>query len=695
MFPARRMRAERRDGSKPNRSSALATQFTKAVLTILGALATQLGWAAGVPHLVLETRLDPAARTLKVDGELRLGAGAAIDVRLNGRSEVHTFAQHGKPLQSVPEPRARDPVWRWRVASSANERTIKFGYVLALQPLDTSLDHRQVLGLAAGVASEEGVYVPDAAVWYPRPDTLDMTYRMSISAPSPFRAVTAGRLTDEQVSRVGNRAVFESGRPLPGIDLIAGPYSVDEKVVTLARDRMVRVRTYFHAELQTHAQLYLDSAARYLTRYDRRIGDYPNPAYNIVSAPLPTGFGMPGIAYLGRQVIRLPFIPATSLGHEVLHEWWGNGVYPDYTRGNWSEGLTTFLADYAFKEDESAAAAQAMRLGWLRDYAAVPRGKDRTLAEFVSRRHGADQAVGYNKTAFVFLMLRDWIGEDAFNRALQQFWRKYRGQYASWADMQREFEANTKRDLTSYFRQWIERAGAPEVRVASARNVTAAQRGMLQLTLQQQAPPFALRVPLRVHMANGTALDHVVALSGVETHAEIALTARAQWLEIDPDVRLFRRLAPDETTPILRQVMLDPGTRVVAGNNAGVRSAARAIANAVFEHEARFVEKGAVNPDETLLVIGLNTEIPSLLESNGLPPVPDTLPGGSPAYAYVWRTADGRKFAVVSAPDIDTLAMLARPLPHLGSQSYVLFDGPRSVARGVWPYRPRRIPIEQ
>ncbi len=96
----------------------------------------------------------------------------------------------------------------------------------------------------------------------------------------------------------------------------------------------------------------------------------------MVSSPTPTGFGMPTLTYLGVEVLRLPFIRTTSLGHEVLHNWWGNGVYPDYAQGNWSEGLTTFMADYAYKERESDEAARDMRRGWLRDFAALAPGQD-------------------------------------------------------------------------------------------------------------------------------------------------------------------------------------------------------------------------------------------------------------------------------------------------------------------------------
>ena len=56
---------------------------------------------------------------------------------------------------------------------------------------------------------------------------------------------------------------------------------------------------------------------------------------------------------LGGQVLRLPFIPYTSFGHEIAHNWWGNSVFVDTDEGNWCEGLTVYCADYHYKELES------------------------------------------------------------------------------------------------------------------------------------------------------------------------------------------------------------------------------------------------------------------------------------------------------------------------------------------------------
>jgi len=235
---------------------------------------------------------------------------------------------------------------------------------------------------------------------------------------------------------------------------------VSERSLQLA-DRTIRIRTWFHPELKDFAQAYLDDSARYIERYSKLIGAYPFGMFSIVSSPTPTGYGMPSLTYLGREVIRLPFIRATSLGHEVLHNWWGNGVYPDWQSGNWSEGLTTFLADYAYKEDEGDDAAREMRMGWLRDYAAVPPGEDFALKDFTSRQHGIASIIGYNKAAMVFLMLRDRIGKEAFERGLRLLWERKQFQTASWTDLEAAFSEAAGQSQKEFFRQWVMQAGAP------------------------------------------------------------------------------------------------------------------------------------------------------------------------------------------------------------------------------------------
>jgi hypothetical protein len=66
--------------------------------------------------------------------------------------------------------------------------------------------------------------------------------------------------------------------------------------------------------------------------------------------------------------------------------------------------------------------------------------------------------------------------------------------------------------------------------------------------------------------------------------------------------------------------------------------------------------------------------------------------GGRPT-AWVWTAErhDAGPLTVVEARDEAALAALARPLPHYGRQSWIVFDGPTALARGVWPSRPQRV----
>jgi aminopeptidase N len=647
--------------------------------------------AGAVAHYELAVSLDPETRLLQVAGSITIPPGRMLRLELDSSFRVERSDVDGEAMAAAPSADGTTTHWSAR-SPPEHGVSLHVRYAGELRPLQ-ALDHRQVLGLAQPVCGPDGAFLPAGSGWYPEARGERLTYRIKVTVRGGFRAVVPGKLVHEADSRSGREATFESVHALPGIDLVAGPYVVRERKLALASGREVLVRTYFHPQLAELATEYIESASRYLAHYDRRIGPYAFDAYSIASSPLPTGFGMPGLAYLGRQVLRLPFIRATSLRHEVLHDWWGNGVTPDYAQGNWAEGLTTLLADYAYREEQGEVQAKAMRLGWLRDYAAVASERDRPLARFVSRRHGADQAVGYNKTAFVFFMLRSRIGADAFHAGLQSFWREHRLRIADWHDLQRTFEARARTDLSWFFEQWVHGAGAPLLEVAEARRSSDSGGHRVSMILRQQDPAFRLRVPLRIHHGQGST-HATVEMQGSRVRADIALPARALFVEIDPDVRLFRQLHPEEIAPTLRQVLLASNTRVaIAASDEPARSAALDVAKAALESDVKLLDHGSTQVSTPLLIVGLHAEIERLLERLDLEQ--RSIPGAEAgnALAYAWRTREGQPYVVVAAADARELAALARPLPHLGGQSHVVFDAGRSTARGLWPGQPRRYPV--
>ncbi len=634
----------------------------------------------------LDIRLDPAARQFAARTTLTI-RGDTLSFTLDPSLSVTQLAIDGRPRAL---PMAEGGAGRYRLSlGDPGPHHLQLTYHGQLAPLP-DLDHREVLGRLPPMADDRGSYLPAGSGWYPDPG-VPFSYRLRLHLPAGQKGLVPGRLMQESDTQ-GYQAEFDFPQPIDGIALMAGPYNVTERLVERSGQSPLRIRTWFYQDMADLAEGYLADSARYIARYSQEIGPYPFDAFSVVASPLPTGFGMASLTYLGREVLRLPFIRATSLGHEVLHNWWGNGVTPDWETGNWSEGLTTFMADYAFQEDQSAEAAQAARLGWLRDLAAVPEADDTALAAFVARHHGLSSIVGYNKSAMVFLMLRDTIGVEAFQQGLRLFWQRYRFQQASWADLQRAFADAAGRDLGDFFRQWVQRAGAPRLRLAQA----AWTAGNLSLTLEQSGAPYSLRVPLRLVYPDRNE-PRWVALDGPRTRVVLPVPERVMAVELDPDYRLWRRVDLAYFPPILREVFVAPRAGLLlADADPDLRAAATALADRLLDsHPQPLSHNGTGLPGlSPVLLIGQSASVDSLLARLGLPPRPTRLAGKGSAQVWAARDRDGRPYAVVSVQDISALLALQRGLPHYGRQSWLVFESTRVQDKGIWPARVERMAVD-
>lgn len=636
-------------------------------------------------HHDLKVRLEPASQQLAAEDVVTLNAQGTISFALGRQFTLTRLSVDGRELPLKSSEDSKDvSIWRLELDGAASQHTLRLSYHGTLQPLDTSLDHREVLGFIPAMADTQGSYLPASGYqpsWYPSFDADAFTYRVSLDLPVEQRGLVPGRLIKEDLQHGRYQAQFEFKQPAEGIELLAGPYQIKE----IMHDGL-RLRTYFHPEIAALADDYLHSISAYLDRYKKIIGPYPFSEFSIVSSPLPTGFGMPTLTYLGINVLRLPFIRTTSLGHEILHNWWGNGVYIDLIHGNWAEGLTTFMADYAYKEQEGPDDARAMRLQWLRDFAAIPPGQDQPLRQFTSRSHNTSEIVGYHKSAYIFLMLRDWIGKPAFDRALRNFWKEKQFQTASWKDLQRAFETSSGENLDTFFEQWIARAGAPQLNAVYLKAEPKPGGAYLaSFTLTQSAPAYALRVPVTFKTQTGT-VEHLVELNETEQPYTLELDAQPLTLSMDPDLRLFRRITDAEMPPLLRQVMTDPATiTVVAGRDAALHKTAAELAGKLLDNTPRITDDSAAIEADPLLVIGTHDETAAFLQKHQLPAVPQQLADKGSARVWATKQNNGKIIVVISAANTEALQALIRPLPHYGKESYLVFEDSKVIERGVWP----------
>ena len=406
----------------------------------------------------------------------------------------------------------------------------------------------------ANIIGGDGAYL--TGDWYPGADSPLALFSLKVYVPEGFHAVSEADAVATAESGERHLVAFDFPHPVPGIHLVVAPY-----VITRDRFKSIEIVTYFLPEDQGLAEQYLAYARRYLQMYEELLGPYPFRRFAVVENILPTGYGMPTFTLLGRQVLKLPFIPETSLGHEILHSWFGNSVYVDYRGGNWSEGLTSYLADhhYAVLRGEGAE----YRKNILEEYESyVHRDNEIELRDFVSGEDRALRAVGYGKAAMIFHMLEGRIGADAFHAGLKRLAKERRFKVTSWADLQRVFSQGSGQDPRHFFSFWLDRKGAIEITAGQLRVSEGGKAYRLELPLRVEGAPFPVEIPVSVVTSAGSEM-RAVRMTTSEQTLTLSVTAPPRKVAIDPDYDLFRMLAPSERRPLWSRLLGDPTRTLV------------------------------------------------------------------------------------------------------------------------------------
>ncbi|MFQ5937988.1 MAG: M1 family metallopeptidase, partial [Acidiferrobacterales bacterium] len=610
------------------------------------------------------------------------------------------------------------PVQRYRLRLAPGNKRFTVRYTGAIQHRLTGADesYGKAERATPGAISADGVYLTGRSYWYPHfADTL-LTFAMEVALPVGWRAVSQG--SNGQVAMSGDAAStrWRELKPQEEIYLVAGRYHEYRH-----EDTEPASVVFLRSPDAALATKYLDATQRYVELYGRLLGAYPYKKFALVENFWETGYGMPSFTLLGPRVIRLPFIIHSSYPHEILHNWWGNSVYVAKRGGNWSEGLTAYLADHLLAEQRGRGAEY--RRGVLQKYADYA-GKAREIAltDFWSRHDETSQAIGYGKALMLFHMLRLRLGDDVFVRALRHFYRTYQFRAASYSDIRRAFEAVSGADLNAEFVQWVERAGAPRLRVDElyARRDGDSHRLVGVLKQTQSGPSYKLSVPVAVYLEDEVQpFRRNFILDAHENRFEVSLRSRPWLVLIDPEFDVFRRLDHREIPPSLGQLFGAERVLIVVPSQAPtpVRERYRELA----ERWARGAGDIHWRWDNTLEKLPSDRSVWLLGWTNGFR---SKLASAASKYRFSFaqdsvsiagRTATRRTEAVVIAarhPRDGTYAIawlacdnpaafagLARKLPHYGKYSYLVFEGddPRNVLKGQWPVMdsPLRVQLGQ
>jgi aminopeptidase N len=648
---------------------------------------------------VLSVTLLPDAHQIRVRDKLELPASLCREGAEFTLSDTLTVTASQPAIERLADADANGQV-RYRMPSASADGALELTYEGTIDHglSDQKEEYTRGFRQTRGIIGAEGVYLDGDSLWVPRFNDSLVRFAMEVQLPEQWHVISQGDGTSRDNQGVAH---WDSNSLVEQVYLVGGP-------LLRYSDAAGAVETlvYLHAQDDALARRYLDATAQYLEMYRQLIGPYAYGKFALVENFWETGYGMPSFTLLGPTVIKLEFILHSSYPHEILHNWWGNGVFVDSEKGNWCEGLTAYLADHLVQEQRGLGHEyRRSTLQKYRDY--VRDGRDFPLTDFRERHSAATEAVGYGKALMMDHMLRRQIGDDAFRAGLAAFYRKQRGQRVSFDDLRAEFEAAATTDLREFYQQWTSRTGAPVLGVDNVQ-VQKTDAGFVvsgRLLQTQNTDPYPLRVPITVLTANGSHTS-VVGTSAREQTFAVTLDAPPLSLHVDPMFDLFRLLDPRETPASIGQIFGEPRILAVLPSAADEtrREQYRTLINA-WAGDAQSIEVAldsdlaAIPDDRCVWILGRENRYAAELaahnesqqqgsDGNSIRLGDQSVPYANHSIVVIRRHPRNIEKAVglLIVEPAAAFAGMTRKLPHYGKYSYLAFEGdePTNIVKGQW-----------
>lgn len=566
----------------------------------------------------------------------------------------------------------------------------------------------------AGHIGTEGVYLSGESQWYPDlPDSFS-TFRVTAAISEEWTLVGSGR----KVTQTSNPGIVSSTWAVEqrseAFTLVANKFVEKSREWKASTGQQIELQTYFLPDNAALANEYLEATAEYLEAYIRILGEYPFERFAVVENFFASGLGMPSFTLLGSGSIRRHYVQPYALGHEIVHSWIGNSVFNRDGHANWVEGLTTYLANYYWHElvqdDRQALEQRRMMLQGFNLY--VKPKEDYPVSQFLRKHDEKDNAIGYQKAAFVFHLLRQEVGEEVFWRSLKTFVSQHRNRPADWRSIERVFSQESGRNLRWFFAQWVEQPGAPVLSIgaASAKRMDGnedREAWQLILRIEQNETPYRMALPIHIEMEDTTEVRSVALNPSRVTIVELLVPNKPLWVELDPEMMTFRRMARHQLPPVLNSYVTDPQKTVMrAFSDPG--SPLEQVVSRLADHDRPDSQRtkvlaleGATLPqDGSILILTDTAKIHAVqalvqescgdraaLRENGFRIDGQSYEGPTMAVLFSCHRENvpGSVITVLYGVTSDSVAKVARLLFYYGWHSYVIFQDGAVTKREIWP----------
>ncbi|WP_314210547.1 aminopeptidase N [uncultured Actinomyces sp.] len=239
---------------------------------------------------------------------------------------------------------------------------------------------------------------------------------------------------------------------------------------------------------------------------------------------------------------------AVTILHELAHMWFGDMVTMTWWNDLWlNESFAEFTSTLATAEvtrwSQAWTTFQTLEKGWA--YNQDQLSSTHPVAAEINDLHDVEvnfDGITYAKGASVLAALVGYVGRDNFFAGIQRYLAAHAYANAELADLLRELETVSGRDLSTWTRLWLQEAGVTTLRMQVA---TDADGVIAQAAVRQEIPadsPASLR-PHRVAIG-------CYSLTGQGTDARLERTDRIE-LDIDGELTPVPELVGTKRADVL------------------------------------------------------------------------------------------------------------------------------------------------
>ncbi|MBE7174195.1 MAG: M1 family metallopeptidase [Williamsia sp.] len=235
------------------------------------------------------------------------------------------------------------------------------------------------------------------------------------------------------------------------------------------------------------------------------------------------------------------------IAHELFHQWFG-----DYaTTESWSnitlnesfaDYSETLWATYKHGRDEGDATINAN----LRSYLANPESAEKPLVRFYyNDKEDVFDDVSYPKGGCILHMLRNYVGDSAFFKALNLYLNTYKFSNAEAQQLRLAFEGVTGQDLNWFWNQWYYGAGHPKLTITYGYD-EGGKKATITIKQTGEGQIFTLPFAIDVYERGSKKRYNVWMKDSVATYT-FPVSARPELVNVDGDKVLLCEKTENKT----------------------------------------------------------------------------------------------------------------------------------------------------